>query len=860
MKDNFPRGSEWRRWDLHLHTASSYDSAYKADNADEVLCQALRNNEVAVVAITDHFIIDKHRIESLRKLAPDIVFFPGVELRTDKGDTNIHVILIFSSEINLDNLAGDFDTFKRTKAKSADDYEAIFWDYNAIVEFAKGHDAIISIHAGSKTNGLDDRITTNTLAHTTAVKEDYAETVHIFEMGKEKDVDGYNQHVFQIISRKPMIICSDNHDPRQYNPKSKLWIKADPTFEGLKQILYEPEERVRISDTQPETKQGYHVIESITFNDPDFPSEKIVFNDKLTCIIGGKSTGKTILLHNLAFAIDSKQVEAKDEKAQVKTKKDVPLTVSWKDGDNSAERNVVYIPQTYLNRLCDQETEKTEIDNIIQDIVLLNDDAKKAFESMTMEIKNYKTSLDKKIVDLLETHNSIVWLEQQMKELGNKKGIEAEKEKLEIERKRLSKELAISEDTTNEYEYASKNITDLSIEIIAIQQDIGSLNTMNSLVESKHIANPFTSQTKARIDVIQKEILGKADLWWKEKKEALIASLASVMQEKKESLKRFQAKEAELKDKIVSSKAISELTNKISEESKKLAKFFQYDEDKKKKNHMKNYLITEIADSIVFYKKQREHFAQSVIKNCQNITPSDMQISVDVPFRKEVFVEKMGGIMDKGTGGFRKTFDNFDERKYTFEFVKDVVQGILSANLRLKVGNTFESTLRELFNDWYEVKYKVKMGNDLLEVMSPGKKALVLLKLLIELAESKCPILIDQPEDDLDNRSIFDDLIPFIKKKKKERQIIVVTHNANVVVGADAEEVIIANQHADNSPNKQHQFEYRSGAIENDTCFEKENGNETQGILNERGIQQHICDILEGGEKAFELRKNKYHL
>jgi hypothetical protein len=49
----------------------------------------------------------------------------------------------------------------------------------------------------------------------------------------------------------------------------------------------------------------------------------------------------------------------------------------------------------------------------------------------------------------------------------------------------------------------------------------------------------------------------------------------------------------------------------------------------------------------------------------------------------------------------------------------------------------------------------VKMGNDSIDVMSPGKKALVLLQLLIDLADSECPILIDQPEDDLDNRSIF---------------------------------------------------------------------------------------------------------
>src|SRR5699024_11522329 len=103
-------------------------------------------------------------------------------------------------------------------------------------------------------------------------------------------------------------------------------------------------------------------------------------------------------------------------------------------------------------------------------------------------------------------------------------------------------------------------------------------------------------------------------------------------------------------------------------------------------------------------------------------------------------------------------------------------------------------------SDWYNTTYRVAMDNDLIDDMSPGKKALVLLKMLISLAESTCPILIDQPEDDLDNRSIFDELIPYIKKKKIKRQIIVVTHNANVVMGADSDEVIVANHAGNNSP------------------------------------------------------------
>ena len=72
----FERGSEWRRWDLHLHTASSYDYEYNAADSDEILAQRLQDNNIDAVAITDHFVIDKDRITNLRRLSPNIVFFP----------------------------------------------------------------------------------------------------------------------------------------------------------------------------------------------------------------------------------------------------------------------------------------------------------------------------------------------------------------------------------------------------------------------------------------------------------------------------------------------------------------------------------------------------------------------------------------------------------------------------------------------------------------------------------------------------------------------------------------------------------------------------------------------------------------
>lgn len=211
------RGSEWNKWDLHIHTASSYDSPYKADDADELLCQALAENDIKAVAITDHFKIDKTRIEHLRKLAPEIVFFPGVELRTDKGANNLHLILIFSELSDLETLSADFNAIMlRTLAKSKESDETIYWQFDDIVEFCKNHGGLISIHAGKKSNGIDKEIS-NALPVKEAIKSDIAKHVDFFEVGKKKDIVDYYKYVFKEIDEKPIILCSDCHDPRKYS-------------------------------------------------------------------------------------------------------------------------------------------------------------------------------------------------------------------------------------------------------------------------------------------------------------------------------------------------------------------------------------------------------------------------------------------------------------------------------------------------------------------------------------------------------------------------------------------------------------------------------------------------------------------
>lgn len=178
--------------------------------------------------------------------------------------------------------------------------------------------------------------------------------------------------------------------------------------------------------------------------------------------------------------------------------------------------------------------------------------------------------------------------------------------------------------------------------------------------------------------------------------------------------------------------------------------------------------------------------------------------------------------------------------------------------LPLNKGYSLEEVLRGLIKDGFVLDYSVTYKGDDLLRMSPGKKGTVLLILFLQISSSEYPILIDQPEDNLDNRTIYDLLCHMIKAKKKERQIIIVSHNANLVVATDSENIIVANQEGQDNVGhtSQYQFEYVNGAIEHTFAEDKL----IQDILYQQGIREHICDILEGGNEAFKQRERKYSI
>lgn len=442
------RGSEWRKWDLHIHTASSFDYEYKDSDCDELLVKAWREHGFQAVAITDHFKIDSKRIKLIKEFVKDeITVFPGVELRTDKGGTNIHVILIFSEEIDIDELAQDFESIMLRQKSKPNSYtdQNVYWDYKDIVEFAKTHDGLISIHAGKKSNGLDKMIT-NALEVSMAVKAEYAETVDIFEGSKKQDLIDYQNHVFKSIDERPVIVCSDNHDPRKYLIKDYLWIKADPTFSGLKQAIIHPRERVYIGEEPQKVeslrKNPEKYISGIKVRKKDVSRNQdkwfdfdIDLNIGLTTVIGNKGSGKSAFADLLGylgksenqehFSFLSKERFAKEDK---KFNLDYEGEITWYDNevhkmvdfslnsDGFGVPLIRYLPQRYIEETCNSLGQKfqNEIDNVIFSYVDI--DKRGSSTNLKELVENKQVGLLKSIdqikLDLSLINEDIIKLER----------------------------------------------------------------------------------------------------------------------------------------------------------------------------------------------------------------------------------------------------------------------------------------------------------------------------------------------------------------------------------------------------------------------------------------------------------------
>ena len=952
--NKYKRGSEWRKWDLHVHTRSSYDYEYNGTDSDDKLIETLKTNDISVVAITDHFVIDKDRINDLKSKAPDIFFFPGVELRTDKGGANIHPIIIFDEKSNLDELCEDFNTFKRNESKNHDDNDKIYWDYEKIIEFSKKHNGVISIHAGSKKNGIDEQIS-NYLPVKVAIKEEYADSVCIYEVGKLEDIEEYKKYVFPKIGERPLIVGSDNHKPTKYpnehNSTIFTWIKADPTFEGLKQIINEPD-RVYIGENKPQllerienyptkfikqisiSKKADSSIDEIWYGS----DTKIEINPGLTTIIGNKGSGKSAVTdiislcantHNTDFSFLRKE-KFRNPKPYNRAK-NFEAQLTWYDNSkssaNSLDENgkdtqperVKYIPQNFLENLCTTENDKDFEEEIKSIIFQYLPEEKKYGKTSLDEIVSYLSSeirnVEKEILERINSQNEVI-IELENKRRDDYKeqldsALKLRREELENIQKAKPAEVSKPNHESSAEEKRKQEVIDKFREQLKeiernIVEEQNNLSNVNKQIQD-------LSSAKERLKRVEENV--------KTTKEDL-KTLFEFSELNIDDVVRFNIDETKINDKITSLTAIqkekaslleeqgsnslkkkkTDIEGQIQKVEKELGEqdrlYHKYVEELKlwqEKVDAINGKDTEIG-SIAYYEAQLKYINEQLDIDLENAKSERKQSVITLITKKREEIEKRSSLYEPVSAFINRTsdLDNysmkldasfiFDGIENFFDFINQRNAGSFcgkeQGTLRLKeiqeVVNLSDNesiysfaeslnnalmkdekndktydiksqirdshTQSELYNfiyglDYIKPLFQLKLDDKPLSALSPGERGALLLLFYLFIDMDDKPLIIDQPEENLDNESVYKYLVKFIKQAKEKRQIIMVTHNPNLAVVCDADQVIKMDI---DKKNKKNIVSFMSGSIENPD------------------MNKCIVNVLEGTYPAFHNRDSKY--
>jgi ABC-type Mn2+/Zn2+ transport system ATPase subunit/uncharacterized membrane-anchored protein YhcB (DUF1043 family) len=663
---------------------------------------------------------------------------------------------------------------------------------------------------------------------------------------------------------KPVLKGSDCHsfeDMSSRLGKFFTWIKADPTFEGLKQIIYEPEERVRIQENNPQDDYPKHyfskviIKETNIFNDSEvkFKQNEIELIPNLVAIIGGRGTGKSLLLD--AIAKTFQKIDGNERAASISIKKD-DFSVTYTKSDNTNEKyniqeeNIVdylHIHQGYVKAIVDPKN-SGKLDKEIKELLNLNEKPKIPYDESFLsrlvdeifEIKDYLNKIDENV----EKINSKEYIEKQQKR--KKKLIE--NITTEENKEHISK-YTDNIKTINDLDKKIQQLEDLKRDLEQFQSDKNNLiKEFNQLDNKNKIPEISFDEQIQKINSLSEYCRNEKDNKESEnrkikeifKNKGISGDITTLLEQAKKYQEEIDV--LENKKKLVENKEkdLKEKFNKIKEVIDKISKSY--------KNFEKD-----IEDKWSDLKKGKEGWDKKQ-KELVNKLLKDIDIEVIESFDKDKFYEKIKETLNLNK--FRATAsENQNERINKFFNINSKEDFILFLKNEKKI-NEGEMSLSELINseyfvkdgakeflrlillnysDFWQVITKPKYKNKELNQLSVGMKGTMYLCLKLATDPFMKPFIFDQPEDDLDNNFIVNELVPIFKTIKKYRQVIIVTHNANLVVNTDAEQVIVAE-------NENETINYISGSLEN------------------VNIRNKACEILEGGIDAFIKREKKYNI
>lgn len=945
----------WRKWDLHLHTPSSYDYGDKKVQ-DEQIISVLRDHGISVVAITDHHVIDVDRIRRLQHLAGDaITILPGIECRTELGGKeSIHLIGIFSENSDIERIWNHLRVRLELDKWEGQDPEVAWVEFSKAAATIRELGGIVSVHAGRKSNSIES--ISNAEAFKRNIKEDLAKKyIDIFEVSSLRDQKDYQDIVMPHLGRSyPVIIGSDNHDIGAYAPKTWCWVKADPTFMGLKQVLNEPIDRIFLGDLPEKLRQvrenptkfidrvEIEKLPQSSLGESWFDGTSLELNPGMVAIIGNKGSGKSALVDVIGLLGETKHAGSfsfltprKFRERRVDRGPHFVATLQWADGtiikkrlDEQPQRTAVervkYIPQQYFEEICNEvgDTGRSRFDEEIEEVLFSHVDVASRLGFGTLrELLAYRTS---------EIYQQVASLRSELKRLNTE--IADLESRLEPEyRQKIVAEIQLKEQELEAHDKAApepveeppdddaalaasreeldkerqrqtdlrQQISTLSLELRQVTKQLAVISKLElALANLKVQVENFLDSYRDEFDALG---ISAQDVITFKLQEHLLVAKRHELLEREEKIRKELDPTVEgsvANAEAVCQERIEALETKLSEPVKRFQQYLEAKQHWEKRraqivgdpnspgslSYWRHQLaaLESIPVTLERAKRQRlkvvaeihkcllkvcqiysELYApvQRFIDNHPIVKDKGFDLQFEVSIVDSGFHDRFLGLLDQRVAGSfagaeegRDRLDRIRE-KCNFTRWEDVHGFIMEVDDHLRhdvrtpdrrsipIASQLRKGVRltDLYDflyglEYLQPKYLLKLSGREAHQLSPGERGTLLLVFYLLIDPSDNPLVIDQPEENLDNQTIYSFLVPCMKEAKRRRQVIVVTHNPNLAVVCDAEQIIRCS--IDKA--RGYRITYSAGSIES------------------RDRNKDLLDILEGTRAAFDNRDAKY--
>jgi ABC-type lipoprotein export system ATPase subunit len=707
---------------------------------------------------------------------------------------------------------------------------------------------------------------------------------------------------------KPCVHGCDAHDlARLFEPAEKryCWVKADPTFEGLRQILYEPAGRLHIGPTSPGQHDESQVIESVrifggavaAFDDVTIP-----LNDGLVAIIGTKGSGKSALTDLMSFAAG---VEISDKRSFLLRARDVidgtKIQLRWADGKelsgtvgiNQPKKDVVrYLSQSFVEQLCSDDYQGSGLTEEIENVIFRSLDPTDTLNASSFkDLRELRTKVTER--ERIELSGEIKVLIEEDERLRSILRTTPEKKKkveeLGRENEALQKQLPTA--TSQAEIQAQDQLVGLRKQLLALQSSVATQKQMLLRIDQLNeqlgrFRETFHSfRSKFLSEAASLGVDGSLDLQLSVSGESSMANRKGEVETQILKLEKNDASSTEpniesisvaiataesavAADQVLRAK-IQQIQKKMSINNQEIQRLQM--ELLRAEGEIKAKIIAGREERLDAYEaifrswKREQAVLESLYEPVQKRLASGDQEERNLDFYMRWDVD-LDGWLERGNQLFdsRKAhpfggplrFREIAEKGFLPAWSSgdpDRVRAAMDAFLTVVKDQKVETFLKgsvghALLLEWIlsyshiRLTYGLRYNHTELEKLSPGTRGIVLLILYLAMdTDDNRPLLVDQPEENLDSDSVYSLLSKYFRNAKLRRQVIVITHNPNLVVNTDADQIIVAS--ADRQLGIFPSFSYISGSLED-----------------AKVIRERVCSILEGGPNAFLEREKRYAL